>query len=141
MPKSNNSNLDILNNDANLSIYADHLGLTPQFVQDNRKQLDRIEKMVSKSLKNTDEDDPNYVFNTMKQLQNLTKETFIADSYDTSLNRNFGGMYGDPTTKDGFRMVYSDNDNKEDLETYNFHASIFSSYRNLVSEYRNVARP
>ena len=83
MPKSNNSNLDILNNDANISIYADHLGLTPQFVQDNRKQLERIEKMVSKSLKNTDEDDPNYVFNTMKQLQNLTKETFIADSYDT----------------------------------------------------------
>ena len=140
MPKSNNSNLDILNNDANLSIYADHLGLTPQFVQDNKNRLERIERMVSKSLKNTDEDDPNYVFNTMKQLQNLTKETFIADSYDTSLNRNFGGMYGDPTTRDGFRMVYSDNDNKEDLETYNFHASIFSSYRNLVSEYRNVAR-
>ena len=50
MPKSNNSNLDILNNDANISIYADHLGLTPQFVQDNRKQLDRIEKMVSISI-------------------------------------------------------------------------------------------
>ena len=140
MPKSNNNNLDILNNDANLSIYADHLGLTPQFVQDNKNRLERIERMVSKSLKNTDEDDPNYVFNTMKQLQNLTKETFIADSYDTSLTRNFGGMYGDPSTRDGFRMVYSDNDNKEDLETYNFHASIFSSYRNLVSEYRNVAR-
>ena len=140
MPKSNNKDLDILNNDANLSIYADHLGLTPQFVKDNKDQLKRIENMVSKSLKNTDEDDPNYVFNTMKQLQRLTSETFIADSYDTSLNRNFGGMYGDPSTRNGFRMVYSDNDNKEDLETYNFHASIFSSYRNLVSEYRNVAR-
>lgn len=140
MPKSNNKDLDILNNEANLSIYADHLGLTPQFVQDNKNQLERIENMVTKSLKNTDEDDPNYVFNTMKQLQNLTRETFIADSYDTSLTRNMGGMYGDPSTRDGFRMVYSDNDNKEDLETYNFHASIFSSYRNLVSEYRNVAR-
>ena len=48
MPKSNNSNLDILNNDANLSIYADHLGLTPQFVQDNKNRLERIERMVSK---------------------------------------------------------------------------------------------
>ena len=140
MPKSNNKDLDILNNDANLSIYADHLGLTPQFVKDNQTKLKRIEDMVTKSLKNTDEDDPNYVFNTMKQLQNLTRDTFIADSYDTSLNRGFGGMYGDPTTRDGFRMVYGDNDNKEDLETYNFHASIFSTYRNLVSEYRNVAR-
>lgn len=139
MPK-NNRDLDILNNEANLSIYADHLGLTPQFVQDNKNQLKRIESIVSKSLKNTDEDDPNYVFNTMKQLQDLTRNTFIADSYDTSLTRNMGGMYGDPSTRDGFRMVYGDNDNKEDLETYNFHASIFSSYRNLVSEYRNVAR-
>lgn len=139
MPK-NNKDLDIMNNDANLSIYADHLGLTPQFIRDNKSRLDKIENMVSKSLRNSDEDDPNYVFNTIKQLQQLTKDTFIADSYDTSLNRSVGGMYGDPSSKNGFRMIYSDNDNKEDTETFNFHASIFSSYRNLVSEYRNVSR-
>ena len=79
MPKSNNSNLDILNNDANLSIYADHLGLTPQFVQDNKNRLERIERMVSKSLKNTDEDDPNYVFNTMEiRLQEMVSVWYIA---------------------------------------------------------------
>jgi len=139
MPK-NNKDLDIMNNDANLSIYADHYGLTPQFIKENKKHLERIEFTVSKSLKNSDEDDPTYVFTTMKQMQQITRATFIADSYDTSLDRNVGGMYGDPATRNGFRMIYSDNDNKEDTETYNFHASIFSSYRNLVSEYRNVSR-
>ena len=48
MPKQNND--DYLNNEANLSIYADHLGLTPQYVRDNKLKLKNIEDQIKQSL-------------------------------------------------------------------------------------------
>lgn len=137
MPK--NKNEDYLNNEANLSIYADHLGLTPKYVKDNKLRLEEIEKAVRQSLKTSNRDDPNSIFNTMKILQKVTEKTYIADTYETNLNV-MSNPYGSLTTSNGLRMVYGENENKEDAETFNFHASIFSNYRNLVSEYRNIAR-
>jgi hypothetical protein len=75
----------------------------------------------------------------MQVLQRVTEKTYISDTYETNLNVK-SNPYGALTTNNGFRMIYGENENKEDAETFNFHASIFSNYRNLVSEYRNIAR-
>ncbi|MDE7099619.1 MAG: hypothetical protein K2N99_00170, partial [Malacoplasma sp.] len=138
MATNKEKEFDYLNNEANLSIYADHLGLTPQFVKENKDKLKRIEDKIKKSLRDTNRDDPTTVFNTMKALQKLTEQTFPRDTYDTSLTGRQGR--GDQVSSDGFRMIFGDNENKEDSEIFNFHANIFSNYRNLVSEYRNIAR-
>ena len=143
MAKPINNIPDIFNNDINKSIYADHLGLTPQFIKDNEDRLNRIEDMVKKTLKNSNQDDPNRIFNTMVQLQNVTRNTFISDSYDTRLEGRSTSDYSPMSgfsTRNGFKMILGENDNREDTEIFNFHASIFSNYRNLVSEYRNIAR-
>ena len=137
MPKQNNE-IDFLNNEANLSIYADHLGLTPQYVKENKDKLKRIEENVRNSLKNANRDDPNSIFNTMQVLQKVTERTYVSDSYETNLNVRPNQYSMD--TSSGMRMVYGENENREDAEIFNFHASIFSNYRNLVSEYRNIAR-
>lgn len=139
-PKKRND-IDAWNSDTNKSIYADHLGLTPQFIKENEDRLKQIEKTVQNALKITKEDDPNHVLNTMKQLQDINKATFVSDSRLTNLD-SASSMYGEtgPVTKDGFKMVYGELENREDGEIFNFHASIFSNYRNLVSEYRNIAR-
>src|SRR5574344_2169098 len=149
MPTNNNNNnnssknIDVWNNDINKSIYADHLGLTPQFVKDNEDKLARIEQTVQRSLKNSNEDDPERVFNTMKQLQAINRATFISDTYDTKLEgpsvMNDGPING-YNTRDGFKSIYGEVENREDTQVFNFYASIFSNYRNLVSEYRNIAR-
>ena len=139
MPKNNTNVPDFLNNEANLSIYADHLGLTPQYVKENKDRLLEIENKVRQSLKQANHEDPNNVFNTMKILQNITERTYVSDSYDTNLEVR-SNPYGSMDTKSGFRMIYGENENREDAEIFNFHASIFSNYRNLVSEYRNIAR-
>ena len=139
--KPDKKDIDAWNSNINKSIYADHLGLTPQFIKENEDRLKRIEKTVQNALKITKEDDPNHVLNTMNQLQAINKATFISDSRLTNLDSS-SSMYGEtgPTTKDGFKMVYGELENREDGEIFNFHASIFANYRNLVSEYRNIAR-
>lgn len=139
MPKDNKNIPDFLNNEANLSIYADHLGLTPQYVKENKDKLLEIEKKVRQSLKEANHSDPNSVFNTMKVLQRVTERTYVSDSYDTNLEVR-SNPYGALDTNSGFRMIYGENENREDAEIFNFHASIFSNYRNLVSEYRNIGR-
>ena len=143
MAKPTNNIPDIFNNDINKSIYADHLGLTPQFIKDNEDRLNHIENMVKKTLRNSNQDDPDRIFNTMVQLQNVTRNTFISDSYDTRLEGRSTSDYSPMSgfsTRNGFKMILGENDNREDTEIFNFHASIFSNYRNLVSEYRNIAR-
>src|SRR5574344_1500685 len=135
MAKPTNNVPDIFNNDINKSIYADHLGLTPQFIKDNEDRLNRIENMVKKTLRNSNQDDPNRIFNTMVQLQNVTRNTFISDSYDTRLEGRSTSDYSPMSgfsTRNGFKMILGENDNREDTEIFNFHASIFSNYRNLV---------
>ena len=139
---SDKKDIDVWNNNINKTIYADHLGLTPQFIKENEDRLKKIEQTVQNSLKNTTEDDPNRVYNTMKQLQNINRATFVTDGYSTSLDGpGMTGSFGsDSVTRDGFKMIYGETENREDSELFNFHASIFSNYRNLVSEYRNIAR-
>lgn len=137
MPKTDNN--DFLNNEANLSIYADHLGLTPQYVRDNKAKLDHIEDIIKQSLKSINKDDKNVVFDTIQALQNITQRTYISDGYDSNLNVGHN-QYGVATTGSGFRMMYGETENRDEAEIFQFHASLFSSYRNLVSEYRNIAR-
>jgi len=129
-------NIDTLNNETNLSIYADHLGLTPQFVKDNADRLNKIEKRVKQSLRNLNEDDPNVVFNTMSQLQNIIQSTYISDNYDLQLHSNTET----PSTISGIRPILNEYDNKEDTDIFQFYSDIFSNYRNLIPEYRNIAR-
>lgn len=129
-------NIDTLNNETNLSIYADHLGLTPQFVKDNADRLNKIEKRVKQSLRNLNEDDPNVVFGTMSQLQNIIQSTYISDNYDLQLHSNTET----PSTISGIRPILNEYDNKEDTDIFQFYSDIFSNYRNLIPEYRNIAR-
>lgn len=138
-----NNDIDAWNSNINKSIYADHLGLTPQFVKENEDRLKKIEKTVQDSLKSSLEDDPNRVMNTMKQLQAINRATFVSDQYSTKLEGP--SLYSNPLgdgyqTRDGFKMIYGENENREDVEIFNFHSSVFANYRNLVSEYRNIAR-
>jgi hypothetical protein len=128
-----------LNNETNLSIYADHLGLTPNFIKQHRDKLNKIEKQVEKSLKDTNKDDPNTIFDTMGVLKKLTEMTYVSDAYENNLNVNTSDR-GSLDTKDGFRMIYGEAENRYDTQIFNFHASLFSNYRNLVSEYRNISR-
>lgn len=131
--------IDPLNNETNLSIYADHLGLTPDFVKRNRDKLDHIEKQVERSLKDTNRDDPNTIFDTMNVLKRLTEMTYVSDAYENNLNVSTVDR-GSLDTRDGFRMIYGEAENRYDTQIFNFHASLFSNYRNLVSEYRNISR-
>lgn len=137
MPKSNDD--DLLKNEALLSIYADHMGLTPQFIQEHKTKLREIENKIYSSLRNTNNDDPQIRFNTMRVLQDITQRTYVADTYESDIN--VGSVNpGSASTRDGMRIIYGDNYNKEDAEIYGFYSSVFSNYRNLVSEYRNIAR-
>lgn len=137
---NNDKNSDYLNNEANVSIYADHYGLTPQFIRDNKRKLADIENEVKRSLNITNKDDPNSVFNTMDTMQKVIQRTYISDSYDNNLGVSQHGPYNSYSTKDGFRMVYGDAENYEDNLLFSYHSSLFSNYRNLVSEYRNISR-
>ena len=130
---------DPLNNETNLSIYADHLGLTPDFIKRNRDKLDRIEKQVEISLRDTNRDDPSTIFDTMNVLKRITEMTYVSDAYENNLNVSTVDR-GSLDTRDGFRMIYGEAENRYDTQIFNFHASLFSNYRNLVSEYRNISR-
>lgn len=137
---NNDKNLDYLNNETNVSIYADHYGLTPQFIRDNKRKLADIEKEVKRSLDISNTDNPNSAFNTMDIMQKVIQRTYISDSYDNNLGVSQRGPYSSYMTKDGFRMVYGDAENYEDNLLFGYHSSLFSNYRNLVSEYRNISR-
>ena len=137
---NNDKNLDYLNNETNDSIYADHYGLTPQFIRDNKRKLADIEKEVKRSLDISNTDNPNSAFNTMDIMQKVIQRTYISDSYDNNLGVSQRGPYSSYMTKDGFRMVYGDAENYEDNLLFGYHSSLFSNYRNLVSEYRNISR-
>ncbi len=137
MPKSDNN--DLLKNDALLSLYADHMGLTPQFTMQYKDKLREIENKIYSSLRNTNNDDPSIRLNTMRVLQDITQRTYVSDTYENDIEVNPNNI-GYTSTRDGMRMIYGDNYNKEDAEIYGFYTSIFSNYRNLVSEYRNIGR-
>ena len=68
----NKTENDYLNNETNLTIYADHYGLTPQFIENNKKRIDDIEKKINRTLKYTDQaDDVTSMFNTMDTMQKI----------------------------------------------------------------------
>lgn len=137
--KSNNN--DPLNNETNNIIYADHYGLTPQFVKQNKDKIEDIEKRVKKSLQiNESSDDTKALYNTMGTMQKIIQKTYISDSFDNNLNVTPNSPYNSFTTRDGMRMVYGDAENYEDNLLFSYHSSLFSNYRNLVSEYRNISR-
>lgn len=123
--------------DANRNILADHYGLTPEFIKDNKDTLDKITLMIDKSLSKTDEYDPKNVIDTLHQLQTVIKNTYTSDSYGTKLENERDSTI---MTPNGFRMIYGDVSNRDDNEIFTFNVSLFSNYRNLVSEYRNIAR-
>lgn len=130
---------DLINDSANISIYADHMGLTPAFVKANKDKLQKIEDNIRKSIKHVGTDNPEQVFNTMIALKNITERTYLPDNYEANLNvdANNNSVL---TTRNNMRMVYGHNYDNGETEIYNFAASIFSNYRNLVTEYRNIAR-
>ena len=137
--KSNNN--DPLNNETNNIIYADHYGLTPQFVKQNKDKIEDIEKRVKKSLQiDESSDDTKALYNTMGTMQKIIQKTYISDSFDNNLNVTHNSPYNSFTTRDGMRMVYGDAENYEDNLLFSYHSSLFSNYRNLVSEYRNISR-
>ena len=84
MPKSDNN--DLLKNDALLSLYADHMGLTPQFTMQYKDKLREIENKIYSSLRNTNNDDPSIRLNTMRVLQDITQRTYVADTYENDIN-------------------------------------------------------
>lgn len=135
---SNKKDIDIMFSDANRSILADHYGLTPEFIKEHGDRLDKINQMINQSLSKTNEYDPKQVIDSMHQLQNVIKTTYNADTFGTRLEDNTG--VSNLTTNSGFRMIYGDIDNKDDNEIFSFNVSLFSTYRNLVTEYRNISR-
>ena len=137
--KRTNKTIDLLKDESNISIYADHMGLTPTFVKANKDKLQKIEDNIRKSLKHIGNDNPEQVFNTMVALKNITERTYIPDNYEAGLDikDNTNSIL---TTRNNMRMVYGQNYDNGETEIYNFSASIFSNYRNLVTEYRNIAR-
>ena len=139
MAKDKTSDIDLLKNETNRTILADHYGLTPEFIKDNEDKLNNINKLIDSSLKMVNDKDPKSVTNTYQQLQKITKDTFISDTYEDNLNNSMVANRNS-ITQDGFRMISKEIDSKEDTELFNFHASVFASYRNLVSEYRNISR-
>lgn len=137
--KANNN--DPLNNETNNVIYADHYGLTPQFIKENKDKIEDIEKRVKKSLQiNESSDDTKALHNAMGTMQKIIQKTYISDSFDNNLNVAPKSPYNSFTTRDGMRMVYGDAENYEDNLLFSYHSSLFSNYRNLVSEYRNISR-
>lgn len=130
--------VNVMFSDANRNILADHYGLTPEFIKDHADRLDNINQMINKSLSKTNEFDPKQVIDSMHQLQNVIRTTYNADTYGTRLDDTSG--LSNINTNSGFRMIYGDIDNKDDNEIFTFNVSLFSTYRNLVTEYRNISR-
>lgn len=124
--------------DANRSILADHYGLTPEFIKDNQDTLDRINKLITKSLTRTNEYDPKNVIDSMHQMQSVIKSTFVNDTYGTQLQTDSG--LATINTNSGFRLIDGDMRSRDDNEIFTFNSNLFSNYRNLVSEYRNISR-
>ena len=129
---------NVMFSDANRSILADHYGLTPEFIKNNKDRLDNINSMITKSLSKTNEYDPKNVLDSMQQLQSVIKSTYNTDTFGTQLESN--SEVNTPTTTSGFRMIYGDISNKDDNEIFSFNVTLFSAYRNLVTEYRNISR-
>lgn len=130
---------NIMFSDANRSILADHYGLTPEFIKNNKDRLDKINDTINGSLVKNNSTDPKHIVDSMHQLQNVIRTTYAPDTYGTQLERNDG--LSTLTSNSGFRMIYGDNIyNKDDAEIFTFNTSLFSSYRNLVTEYRNISR-
>lgn len=129
----------IMFSDANRSILADHYGLTPEFIKNNKDRLDKINDLINGSLSKGTNTDTKQVYDSMHQLQNVIRATYAPDTYGTQLEQNDG--FATLDSKSGFRMIYGDNVyNKDDAEIFTFNTSLFSSYRNLVTEYRNISR-
>lgn len=131
-------NVNAMFSDANRSILADHYGLTPEFIKEHKDRLDKINSMINKSLSKTNEYDPKQIIDSMHQLQNVIRTTYAPDTYGSRLEDNSG--LSNASTNSGFRLIYGDVDNKDDNEIFTFNVSLFSAYRNLVTEYRNISR-
>lgn len=139
MPDNDEEIKKLMFSDANRNILADHYGLTPEFIKNNKDRLDKINDIINKSLHNNNELDPKSVTDAMHQLQNVMRVTYAPDSYASKIENTDG--IGGINSDSGFRLIFGDNVyNKDDAEIFNFNINLFSSYRNLVSEYRNIAR-
>lgn len=138
---SNKDETENLISQANRHILADHYALTPEFIKDNSDELAEINEKIRKSLKYTDDDNPKRVYDRMQALQKITQDTYQSDHYGESLSSYATNKNSSMAMTDGgFKSIYSENEDREDMMLFNFHYSIFSAYRNLVSEYRNIAR-
>jgi hypothetical protein len=137
--KKTNKIHDLLQDEANISIYADHMGLTPAFVKANKDKLQKIEDNIRKSMKYINNDNPEQIFNTLTALRNITERTYYPDNYEAGLDIR-SNPANSLTTRNDMKLIYGQNDDRGETEIYNFSASIFSNYRNLVTEYRNIAR-
>ena len=135
---TNDKEINVMFSDANRNILADHYGLTPEFIKDNQDTLDRINKLIDKSLSKTNEYDPKNVIDSMHQMQSMIKSTFVSDTYGTQLQTESG--LSTIKSDNGFRLIYGDMGSKDDNEIFTFNTKLFSNYRNLVSEYRNISR-
>lgn len=137
--KKTNKLHNLLTDEANISIYADHMGLTPSFVKANKDKLQKIEDNIRKSMKFVNNDNPEQIFNTLTALRNITERTYQPDNYEADLNIH-SNLSDSLTTRDNMKLIFGQNNDRGETEIYNFSASIFSNYRNLVTEYRNIAR-
>lgn len=135
---ANDKEINVMFSDANRNILADHYGLTPEFIKDNQDTLDRINKLIDKSLSKTNEYDPKNVIDSMHQMQSMIKSTFVSDTYGTQLQTESG--LSTIKSDNGFRLIYGDMGSRDDNEIFTFNTKLFSNYRNLVSEYRNISR-
>ena len=134
-----NKETDIIKTEINDHILADHYGLSPEFIKNNKNRLLKINESVKKTLHNNNDDDPKRVYDTMSHLQNVISSTFQANSFEDQLTASDISNKS-IVTDSGFKMMYGENENREDSEIFGFMSSLFSGYRNLVSEYRNLAR-
>lgn len=137
--KKTNKIHNLLTDEANISIYADHMGLTPSFVKANKDKLQKIEDNIRRSMKFVNNDNPEQIFNTLTALRNITERTYQPDNYEADLNIH-SNLSDSLTTRDNMKLIFGQNNDRGETEVYNFSASIFSNYRNLVTEYRNIAR-
>lgn len=133
-----NEEMNVMFSDINRNILADHYGLTPEFIKDNQDTLDKINKLIDKSLTKTNEYDPKNIIDSMHQMQAVIKSTFVGDTYGTQLQSDSG--LATIKSDNGFRLIYGDMESKDDNEIFTFNSNLFSNYRNLVSEYRNISR-
>ena len=72
-------------------------------------QLDKINQLVRKTLKYTNDDDPRAIRDRMIALQRITKDTFVSGTYADSLVGRVSDGTKSSITDHGFRAVYGEN--------------------------------